>query len=110
MAGQFHGFVSEVRLISPGVTTPYGSHGHLHVELTTLPHGQGGPVVGVALYHLTRGATVEGAVADHLLTENQSLTLLLAYSAAVSNGTRVRINTNNFAGGLQIQDVAFTSK
>jgi hypothetical protein len=110
MAGQFHGFVSEVRLIAPGVATPYGSHGHLQVELTTLPHGQGGPVVGVALYHLTRGATVEGAVADHLLTENQSLTLLLAYSAAVANGTRVRINTNNFGGGLQIQDVAFTSK
>lgn len=110
MADQFHGYVSEVRLISPGVATPYGSHGHLQVELTTLPHGQGGRVVDVALYHLTRGATVGGAVADHLLTENQSLTLLLAYSAAVANSTRVRINTNNFGGGLQIQDVAFTSK
>ena len=110
MAGQFHGFVSEVRLIAPGVTTPFGSHGHLQVELTTLPHGQGGHVAGVALYHLTRGATVQGAVADYLLTENQLLTLLLAYSTAVANGPRVRINTNDFGGGLQIQDVAFTAK
>ena len=97
-------------MISPGVATPYGSYGHLQVELTTLPHGQGEQVAGIALYHLTRDATVQGAETDHLLTENQVLSLLLAYSAAVANGTRVRINTNNFGGGLQIQDVAFTSK
>lgn len=106
---QYAGYVSEVRFIPGKDGDPYGSSGYLQVELTCLPHGHGEKVNGSMILHLTRGASIQSAAKDFLLTENQLLTLLLAYSAAAANGTRVRINTHE-PSQTQIMDVAFTTK
>jgi hypothetical protein len=106
---QYTGYVSEVALKSPAPGA-YGSYGFLQIELTSLPYGRGESVPGVALYHLSQGATVPAAVAGYLLAENQLLTLLLAYSNAAANQTCVWINTESFVGGFQVLDVGFMSK
>lgn len=107
-AQQYAGYVCEATLVAP-TPSPYGSHGYLQVKLTSSPKCLGNSVPGVALYHLTQGASVQGAAASYLLTEVQLMTLLHAYSAAASRQQKVRINTNNFGGGLQIQGVTFLS-
>lgn len=107
-AQQFAGYLCEVTLVSP-TSGPYGSSGYLQIQLTSSPGCRGNQVAGVALYHLTQGATVQGADASFLLTEGQLMTLLHSYSAAAANKNNIRINTKNFGGGLQVQGVTFLS-
>ena len=108
-AEQHTGYVCAVRLV-PHSLSPYGSSGYLQIQLTSSPKCNGETVPGVALYHLTQGATVQGADAGFLLTEGQLMTLLHIYSTAVAESGKVRINTITFGGGLQVLDVAFLYK
>ena len=105
-AAQYTGYVCEVRLVVPS-STPYGSFGHLQLRMTSSARCAGTTVPAVALYQLTKNATVQGADAAYLLTESQLLAMLNAYNNAGANRTRVRINTNSFGGGEQIQDATF---
>lgn len=108
-ADQYAGYVCEVTLVSP-TASPYGSSGYLQIQLTSSPKCGGNKVPGVALYHLTQGATVQDADAAFLLTEGQLMTLLHTYSTAAANQKKVRINTMNFGGGLQVQGITFLAK
>ena len=105
-SNQYTGYVCEVTLQQP-TQGQYGLFGHLKIKLTSSPNCRDDEVPIVALYHLTQGAIVQDADADFLLTENQLMTLLLGYSAAAANRTRVRVNTKQFGGGLQILEITF---
>jgi hypothetical protein len=102
---QYSGYVCEARLVMP-TSSSYGLHGYLQIRLTSSPNCRGDVTPSLSLFHLTKGATSQVESDAFLLTENQLMTLLLAYSNAAASGTRVRINTM----GLQILDVAFLSK
>lgn len=105
-AQQYTGFVCEVRLI-PNAPSPYGTVGHLQLTLTTSANCRGQRVPGVALYHLSVGATAQGADPTTTISKEQLNALLQSYVHAEAAKLRVRINTNGFGGGLQIQDVTF---
>ena len=103
-AAQYTGYVCEARIIP--VDSAYGTFGHLQINLKPDPSCDPSASITGALYHLTEGATTFGSK-QHLLTEQQLLTLLKTYVLAVTSKSRVRINTVWFGGGQQIQDVAF---